>query len=31
MHRDLYFSPEAWGDQIKEDVIIGVHCMYGEK
>jgi hypothetical protein len=29
MHRDLYFSTDAWGDQIKEDVIIGVHGTYG--
>jgi hypothetical protein len=29
MHRDLYFSPDAWGDIIKEDVIIWVHDTYG--
>jgi len=29
MHHDLYFSPDTWGDQIKDDVIIGVHGTYG--
>jgi hypothetical protein len=29
MHPDLYFSPDAWGDQIKGDVIIWVHGTYG--
>jgi hypothetical protein len=28
MHRDLYFSPDVWGDQTKEDVIIWVRVTY---
>jgi hypothetical protein len=29
MHCDLYFSPDAWGDQSKEGVIIWVHNTMG--
>jgi hypothetical protein len=30
MHRDLYFSPDPWGDKIKDYVITGAHGTYGE-